>query len=61
MVDWITENAMPKGARYAVPYSKEPPLGCDPTHRGMVFLSLGPEGGEGVAAWCIGDIGDEGD
>jgi hypothetical protein len=28
---------------------------------GADVLLSGPEGGEGVAAWCIGDIGDEGD
>jgi hypothetical protein len=31
MVDWIMENAMPKGAQYGLMYSKEPLLGCDPT------------------------------
>jgi hypothetical protein len=34
---------MPKGARYAVPYSKEPLLGCDPTHQGVVLVPLVPQ------------------
>jgi hypothetical protein len=33
-------------------------LSRDP-HQGVVFRPLGPEGGEGVAACRIGDIGDE--
>jgi hypothetical protein len=35
-------------------------LSRDP-HQGVVFLPLGPEGGEAVAACRTRDIGDEGD
>jgi hypothetical protein len=39
-------NTIRKGARYALPHSKEPFLGCDPTP-GCGFTALGAGGREG--------------
>jgi hypothetical protein len=55
MVDWITENAMPKDTQYAFPYSKQPCLGCDPGP-GCGFSPLRAGGRRGVAACCRGSM-----